>query len=337
MVAAGATGRHVVSCRVDVDSDLVLSLSELTVVRSSAHTGDGAVDVVVHPPVTLVRRPLPHADLTWVSALGAAVTIGVAEHDVPFAVGGVAVDSEVIVVDDTEVSVVESLGELDVPFVKPAAFSAVFVVEHSVPDFANHLGGVLLDFKALAFGFVVDEAFVHALFVRVDLFQDVGGGVLQVGRSLFGGDQVLVDLDVEGSLVLAEGVPERAKLLVELIDELFMGLCERRLESGGFVDGNSVDLLDESGGLFGQVGDSDVEGLDSWDGVLCLGNACSDCGVGLLKLVQVRLEAGDGLGVLLVCPFDVIRGHAVKLVTVERGFSTTCVLKGRKKKKEDSK
>jgi len=130
----------VVSRRVDHDSDLVRTCVELLVVGSSAHASDGAVDVIVHPPVTLVMGVLPHANLTWVVALSAAVTVGVAEHDVPFTVALVTMDSEVLEVNDSEVSVIELFVELNVTVVNVTVLSAIFVVEHTVPHFAEELG-----------------------------------------------------------------------------------------------------------------------------------------------------------------------------------------------------
>lgn len=60
----------------------------------------------------------PVLDSAWVSAVGAVVAVGVAEHDVPSAVRVVAVGTEVVKVKDTDVRVVFLLGKLDEPAVK---------------------------------------------------------------------------------------------------------------------------------------------------------------------------------------------------------------------------
>ena len=49
-------------------------------------------------------------------------------------------DSEVFVVEDTDVGVVLGLGELDAPFVDVAAISAVRVAEPSVGDLCHPPG-----------------------------------------------------------------------------------------------------------------------------------------------------------------------------------------------------
>lgn len=77
------TGVDVVSVLIDHDTELVLALFDFPVVRLLAETCDGAGPVIVEPPVTLVCRVSPVLELAWVPALGATVTVLVADHDVP--------------------------------------------------------------------------------------------------------------------------------------------------------------------------------------------------------------------------------------------------------------
>ena len=74
-----------------------------------------ATVVVVHPPVVLVRRVLPVHHAAWVIAVVAAIASGVADHDIPHRVRGVAVQAHVVGIHDADVGFGSMLLERDEP------------------------------------------------------------------------------------------------------------------------------------------------------------------------------------------------------------------------------
>ena len=171
-------GVDVVSVVVDPHLHLVCALLERPVVSVLAQTHHGVRHVVNHPPIVLVTGPLVHVEAAWVVALGAAVAVGVADHDVPDGVGGVAVDSHVIVVEDADVGVVHGLHELDVTVGHVARVAAIGVVEHAVVDLVEELFRWRGERLALLGGNVVHVSVGGALFVEGELGDEQVVGLL---------------------------------------------------------------------------------------------------------------------------------------------------------------
>ena len=113
-------------------TELELAFLENAVVGLLADTGESTAPVIVHPPIVLVAGVSPVHELSGVLAVGAPVAVGVADHDVPLAVGGVSVHAHVVVVVDADKGVVVLLVEGDFTVVDVASVAAVIVVEHAV-------------------------------------------------------------------------------------------------------------------------------------------------------------------------------------------------------------
>lgn len=312
LLCVGA-GVHVVVVLVNVDLELVVALSEVSGAALLAQTGDGLADVVKHPPVRLVGRPSPVVESARFGAVVAAVTVGVADHDVPHGVRVVAVDSEVVKVEDSHVGVVVVLLELNVSLVYVAVVPAVVVGEHSVVDLVQDLLWVNVWVAALALVGHVKHALVRALFVLGNVRVDRVGRLGEGGRNRVGGNELGLVVVDEGLLLGGEGGLQRVKGVVQVAGHgrnlgAQMLLLGSATFGNGFRNGFCV-LLEASDDSFAHLGDL-ANGVAGGSNLHCGKIGCVTVGHNVFNGGGLTLD----LAVELVCVVNQVRvGDDVRL------------------------
>ena len=134
----------------------------------------------------------PVLDTTWVSAMSTIVAVRIAEHDVPSAMGVMAVGSERIEVENSDVRVIFLLGELQEPVVDVTRVTLVRMIPGAVVN-GSHVGGAADGgFNARVFRWVVNLSILSALILLGSEGTDLFGG-LDNGLDIFGhlGDTAL--------------------------------------------------------------------------------------------------------------------------------------------------
>lgn len=171
-----------------------------------------------------------------------------------------SVDSEVVVVEDTNVGVILGLGKLDVPLVDVARVSAVGVAEPSVRD----LGQRTWHLKLLAFAFrhrVVVPVGV-AFLVGFETSQEHIGSFPEVVVGIFSGGEPADQVSVNELLLFGQRLCDFDKGVFELVVHGLLCAGELTLDFG-FVGGDKdVGLGVEAGESTPGVGSVEHDGVD---------------------------------------------------------------------------